>query len=252
MLYSERSAAIMNRLNQKNAVTVKELSKELNVSVDTIRRDLKNMEQNGLLVCVHGGACLPDLSSQFSPFNGREIIHVAQKQELVKKAVRFLKDGDIAAINSGTTGTVLAKELAQTRAQATIVTNNIAVTSMLIGYPTIQVIATGGLLDGKEQSLYGHDCEEAFLRYHYDICFLSMNAVSLEDGYTDFRLNEIPNICLIAERSDYSVAVMDSSKLETTSKRTLFPINKIDCLITDSLISPELRQQYLESDVHLL
>lgn len=57
---------------------------------------------------------------------------------------------------------------------------------------------------------------------------------------------------LIAERSDYSVAVMDSSKLETTSKRTLFPINKIDCLITDSLISPELRQQYLESDVHLL
>ena len=79
-----------------------------------------------------------------------------------------------------------------------------------------------------------------------------MNAVSLEDGYTDFRLNEIPNICLIAERSDYSVAVMDSSKLETTSKRTLFPINKIDCLITDSLISPELRQQYLESDVHLL
>lgn len=252
MLYSERSAAILERLGQKSAVTVKELSKELNVSVDTIRRDLKSMEQSGLLKCVHGGACLPDQDQQFSPFISREIIHVKQKQELVQKALRFLKDGDVAAVNSGTTGTLFAEELAKTRVQATIVTNNIAVIGILMGHPTIQIIDTGGMLDGKEKSLYGHDCEEVFLRYHYDVAFLSMNAVSLENGYTDFRLNEIPNISLIAGRSDYTVAVMDSSKFETTSRRTLFPINKIDCLVTDSLLSPELKKQYLEAGVNLL
>ena len=86
MIYNERAELILQQLQLQSTVKVGELSQQLQVSVDPIRRDLKTMEQNGLIKCVRGGACLPDSMISFSNFTGREIINSELTREASKKA----------------------------------------------------------------------------------------------------------------------------------------------------------------------
>lgn len=111
MFYAERAELIMQQLQLQSTVKVGELSKLLHVSVDTIRRDLKAMEQEGLIKYIHGGACLPESMTPFMNFTGREIVNSDLKREASRKALSFVKEGDVIALNSGTTNTVLSQEL---------------------------------------------------------------------------------------------------------------------------------------------
>ena len=87
MLYNERAEIILQQLQLQSTVKVNELSQLLKVSVDTVRRDLKAMEQAGLIKCLRGGACLPESLPSLSNFQGREVIHSDLKREAAKKAL---------------------------------------------------------------------------------------------------------------------------------------------------------------------
>ena len=93
MLYQERAERVLQRLKLQSTVKVGELSQLLGVSVDTVRRDLKAMEQEGLVRCVRGGACLPEAMLSFSGFTGREIIHSDWKRESARKAIAYIREG---------------------------------------------------------------------------------------------------------------------------------------------------------------
>ena len=244
MLYNERAELILQQLQFQSTVKVGELSQMLQVSVDTIRRDLKAMEQSGLVKCVRGGACLPDALLSLSDFTGREIINGDLKREAARKALRYVKEGDIIALNSGTTNTVLSQELAGLNIKFTVVTNNYAAIHILMQNPGIRLIAVGGTVDPQERSTYGTVCEEEFSRYRPDIAFLSINAVNYKDGYTDFRLNEIPVIECLAEVSRQVIAVMDSSKLGKCSKVRVLDGDQVDVLVMDENISGDVREKY--------
>lgn len=111
MLQNERMEWIAKRLQQKGTVKVGEISGGLQVSVDTARRDLRAMEQEGLLKCVHGGACLPEQFLSVAGFSAREVIHEELKKEAARKAAAYIRRGNVIALNSGTTNTVLALSL---------------------------------------------------------------------------------------------------------------------------------------------
>ena len=108
MLFNERAEIILQQMQLQSTVRVQELSELLQVSQDTVRRDLRAMEKRGLLKCVRGGACLPESLSAFSNFKGREIIHSDLKRAASRKAIGYIREGDIVALNSGTTNTILA------------------------------------------------------------------------------------------------------------------------------------------------
>ena len=219
MLYNERAEVILQQLQLQSTVKVTELSQLLQVSVDTVRRDLKNMEQEGRIKYVRGGACLPEDRNSFSNFTGREIIHSEWKREAARKALPHIKEGDVIALNSGTTNTVLAQELAALNLKFTIVTNNYAAMNILMQNPAVRLIAVGGTMDPLERSTFGTVCEGEFAAYRPDLAFLSINAVNYQDGYTDFRLDEIGVIQTLAQTARRVIAVMDSSKLGQCSKR---------------------------------
>ena len=126
MLYNERADYILQQLQLQSTVKVSELSRQLSVSVDTVRRDLKTMEQQGQIRCVRGGACLAEPRVSFSNFTGREIIHSDLKRDAARKALAYIKENDLVAMNSGTTNTILAQELANAGLRCTVVTNNYA------------------------------------------------------------------------------------------------------------------------------
>lgn len=252
MLFAERAEIIMQQLQLKSTVKVGELSQLLHVSVDTVRRDLKDMEQKNLIKYVHGGACLPDSFSPFQNFTGREIINSEQKREAARKALSFIKEGDVIALNSGTTNTVLSQELAAVEKEITVVTNNYAAINLLLQNRFIRLIAIGGKMDSLERSTYGSTCEQEFSRYYPDVAFLSINAVNYSDGFTDFRFNEIGIIRLLAKNAKKVIAVMDSSKLGKCSKKKVLELEEADLLIMDDRVPEEIRKKYAERGIRIL
>ncbi|MBQ7841020.1 MAG: DeoR/GlpR transcriptional regulator [Lachnospiraceae bacterium] len=244
MIYNERIEYILHQVQLRAIVKISDLSEELQVSVDTVRRDLKNMEQSGLIKCIRGGACLPDSLASLSGFAGREIIHSDLKREVARKAMHYIKPGATIALNSGTTNTILAQELLLRNEDITVITNNIAAINILMQSPSIHLIAIGGIIDSSEKSTYGSVCEKEFGAYYADIAFLSINAVNEQDGFTDFRMSEIGIIQLLAERAERVIAVMDSSKLGQRSKKRVLSLDQVDRVLMDDCVPDKLIEEY--------
>lgn len=252
MLYEERAEAILKQIQLKNIVNVNELKLLLQVSADTVRRDLRQMETEGRIKCIRGGACLPDALAVRANFKGREIINIPLKQEAVRKAVNEIRNGMTIALNSGTTNTILAQELLSRGIEATVITNNIAAANILMQSQNIHLILVGGMVDATEQSTFGTDCEAVFSAYRPDIAFLSINAVSIASGFTDFRYYEMGIMRLLASHAVKTIAVMDSSKIETTSKKQVLAFSEVHCLITDAGISPQLSEEYKKNGIQII
>ena len=227
MLYDERKDKILQQLNISPIVKLSDLAQILCVSIDTIRRDLKTMETEGLLECIRGGARLPSQMLQFSDFKGREIINTPQKLQLVEKALSFIHKDDVIMLNSGTTTALLAKEISKKSISCTIITNNIAAVSILMKTPSLK-------------------------KYYPDLCFLSINAVHPENGFTDFRFQEIPIMQTMKKNSKRTIAVMDSSKLNRISKKMLFTSEQLDTIVMDDYVSDDLKKLYASSGIHIL
>ena len=119
----------------------------------------------------------------------------------------------------------MAQELAQKKESFTVITNNLAAISILMQNNNIKLIAVGGHVDSLENSTYGSVCEHEFGAYYPDIAFLSINAVSDTEGFTDFRLYELGIIKLLAERAKKVIAVwIQASLANGREKRYLHPM----------------------------
>jgi DeoR/GlpR family transcriptional regulator of sugar metabolism len=233
MLQASRNEFILRELHAGRSLKVADLSARLGVSVDTVRRDLKALDAAGQLKYVRGGACLPDTMLAFSGFSGREIANADLKRAAASKAALLVKKGQVVALNSGTTNAILAAELSKLAFPFTVVTNNIAAASALMGCPEVRLFCIGGMVDGTERSTCGSQCVSEFSEYIPDIAFLSLNAVSIDSGFTDFRLSEIPVIRALARGSKRVCAVMDSTKLNRVSKKRVLGFGDVDLLVTD-------------------
>ena len=237
MLYNERVELILQQVQLQAIVKINDLKDLLNVSVDTVRRDLKTMEQSGLIKCIRGGASL-------SNFTGREVLNIKLKREAARKALAYIKPNAIIALNSGTTNTILAQELVFKKDNITVITNNLAAINILIQNPAIKIVSIGGIIDSQEKSTYGTTCEQEFGQYFPDIAFLSINAINYKDDFTDFRMSEIGIIKLLSQRSEKVIAIMDSSKIGKRSKQKVLNLDNVDLLLTDDNISPILKEKY--------
>ena len=126
---------------------------------------------------------MPESQVSMSNFTGREIIHGDLKREAAQKALAYIHEGDVVALNSGTTNTVVAQELLSLGKKCTVVTNNFAAASVLLQAPHLELVLVGGQMDPQERSTYGSLCEQEFAKFYPDVALLSINAVNYKDGY---------------------------------------------------------------------
>ena len=127
MFANERYSIIINRLMKKGAVTVSKLAEDLNVSNETIRRDLLFLEQNGKLKRVFGGTVKLNEMKSFSDLKNRLNENMDLKQKLSECAVRLLKDGDIIAVDAGSTASAFIEQINGRFRNLTVITNSLAV-----------------------------------------------------------------------------------------------------------------------------
>lgn len=252
MLQEERYKKIQEILRQNDSVKVTELVHVLNVSIDTVRRDLENMEAKKLLKRVHGGAILAEDRGDQSVFSNRENKNKDKKIELAQLACEYVSEGQAIALNAGTTNLEIAKKLSENFDRLTIISNGLRIIEQFSNKPGFTVIVPGGVLDQQEYALYGKKCEEDIAGYNIDQAFISINAISVTKGLTDFRIHEIDIIKAIMSSARQINVAADSSKFEKVSYLNVCPLDQIDMIITDSTINEDIVKKYKNSGIKVI
>lgn len=252
MLASERKLKIIELLEQKHSVTVSELTQLFPVSLETIRRDLESLENEGLLKRVYGGAVSVKKMKNYEQFSRRSSENIEEKLELAKNAASMINSGDIIMLDTGTTAISLAKYIAGRFASLTVITNSLSVFNILFGQPEYKLILTGGLYLSEEKAFYGHLAEDTLKQLHAGKCFLTPSAVSLNMGISDFVEELIPMQRQMLGSADKVFILADSTKIGTDAMMQIAPLNTSYTYITDSGLSEDIKNVYQQYNIEFM
>jgi DeoR/GlpR family transcriptional regulator of sugar metabolism len=234
MLKRERQAFILHEVNLHNKVLSLDLSKRMNVSDDTIRRDLYELAQQGKIIKVHGGALSPSFHNSHA--SSKSVYAYQQKKLIAQKAVSLIKDGMFVLTSGGTTIIEMAKALPP-ELHATFISGSIPVLSEYILHPNIEVIVIGDKVSKNSMITVGHEAISRIRDLRVDLCFLGINAINLNTGVSDndWEVAQIKKAMISS--SDKLVCLTISEKLDSQQPIQICEIKKIDMLITE--LSPE-------------
>jgi DeoR family transcriptional regulator, fructose operon transcriptional repressor len=250
VLVAERQKKIVELVNERLSIRVTELSKIFSVTEETIRRDLEKLEKENLLMRSHGGAVSIEKDQGEISYLEREITNAEQKKAIAAAAVRLIEQGDQIVLDASTTAWYVAKELPDM--PLTVLTNSIKVAIELSKKEQIKVISTGGTLLSQSLSYVGPLAERSLSMYHVNKAFLSCKGVHLERGLSDFNESQALLKKQMREIADETILMVDSSKFGTRAFSQIVPVTNIDCIITDSKIDKETKNELEEKKIKLL
>lgn len=233
MLAAERRNLILERVHENKTVIVNELSREFEVSEETIRRDLDKLEEDGHVIKTYGGAVINEKSSIDLPFNVRWKANPEGKHQIAELISNEIEDGDHIMLDASTTAVFIAKSIKQKR-HLTVITNSIEILLELADVPGWDIIAPGGLLKSNSMSLIGKKALDGISSYHVDKAFFSCKGIDLQNGITDGN-DETggikQNMISVADKVYLAV---DSSKFGKTAFSKICGLSDVDFVVTDT------------------
>lgn len=249
MLKEERHKNILAILRREGKLVASELSDALQISEDTVRRDLNEMAASNLLHRVHGGA-LPKAPTEIS-YRYRERESNSAKAAIAAKCMSLLQPGQIIVIDSGTTALRVAQELPQDFA-ATVLTNSLPVLETLSSYARIDVIGVGGKLFKEARCLIGPQAVDGIRAVYADVCILGLNGIhpELGLGVLDYESVSLKTAMLRCARQ--VVAVAASDKIGTVGSFLFGKVTSLTHLVTDSAVSEEMLAPYRAAGIVVL
>lgn len=189
----ERKALIMDMLEKKNAVSVTQLAEMLKISKETVRRDLRELEQDGMIRRTHGGAVCEQQSNSVTehPFNVREVQHYAEKARICQCAATYVQDGDTIFVDNSSTTITLLKNINPSY-QLTVITNSIRqlFESTSINNANMTIISLGGVFRAKNYSLAGSLSVDSARNFRPSKAFISCRAIE-QSGFSDGSIYEV-------------------------------------------------------------
>lgn len=236
MLPAARRARLLFELNGSGALSTDEIAERLAVSGETVRRDVALLERNGQLVRVHGGAMsLADAShvKTEEPFDIRLDEQREAKARIGAAAAALVKNGDIVAIDVGTTSLQIAKALPKDF-RGVVATPCLLVAAELAGRPGLDVLLSGGWVRGGDLACSNSQAVEFFRKLNTDVAFLSSGGVTAREGLTDFYRDETATRQEMLRNSSRAYIVADSSKLGKVAPYHVCDITDVTGVITDS------------------
>ncbi len=228
----DRRSKILEILENKSNVYVKDLSKQFNVSEVTIRNDLDQLEKKHLLIRAHGGAMKIKQVGIDHKLSVKSQRYSKEKQAIGKKGAELINEGETIIIDSGTTTLELAKNL-NTLNELTVITNSLSIASQLSDKKNIRVIIPGGYLRHNSLSLVGSIAEQSIQNYFCDKIFLGVDGIDSKYGISTPNIEEAQLNKAMINISREIIVLTDSSKFTNRSFVNIAPILKINTIITD-------------------
>ncbi len=244
----KRHQDILERLQEEKYVEVSDLCKSLNVSAVTIRKDLKILEEKGLLFRTHGGASLDNPYINDRPVNEKEKISVSEKNEIAEAAAQLILENDSIMIASGTTVQALARCI-RPKGKLTVITSSLNVTLELIKFKEVEVLQLGGYVRHSSSSVVGNYAAYILDNISCSKLFLSVDGIDLEYGLSTTHLEEAQLNKRMLSAAQKIILLVDSSKFGKKSFAKICDLDQIDEIITDKGISLSLIEKLEEKGI---
>lgn len=239
----ERLTQMSDFISQKNTVTLEELADKFNVSIYTVRRDVEELVNKGIVKKFYGGVSFNNNSvATLVEFEGRNTIHHEQKIRIAKAVAETIHDNDVIFIDAGTTTMYIADYIKEKK--LTVITNNIYVIIKLFLQENINLIVIGGELDHRTKSLFGLNALRFLDNITISKAFIGTSGISLENGLTNYTFSEseIKSKCIEISNTSYILA--DSSKFDKPSMIRFAKLSDVDYIATCKTI-PQSYIDYL-------
>ncbi len=249
MLKRERQAYIVHQINLHNKVLSNALSNEINVSEDTIRRDLQELSTKGKLIKVHGGA----LSHSFHDISypSRKVYAQSSKKIIAEKAVKLIKDGMFVLTGGGTTVVEMARSLPLTLS-ATFISGSIPAVVEYMNHPNVEVFVVGDKLSKNSKITLGANALTQIKTLKPDLCFLGINALNIQHGITDSDWDVVQLKQAMIAASQKVVWLTISEKIDSMQPIHVCGIDKIDTLITELPNDHPKLRPYVDAGITVL
>ncbi len=238
LLTPEREQKILDLLRRQTVMTVADLSRALDVSAATIRRDLQSMHERKLLQRVRGGATLRRIHQTEPLFHDKQSLQTAAKEVIANAALRFIEDHDRIYLDGGSTVLMLARRL-QERNDLTVVTNSLMAAAELMNSEH-RLILVGGEFRRLSRTLVGPLTDSVIQSIHVDKAFMGTIGFTLDDGMTTTAPSEAYTKERVIARANQVILLADSSKLGVPSFARSGRTEDIDVLVTDA-VDPDLK-----------
>lgn len=240
LFVAERRQKILEYLNVDRRVTVRGLAEKMKVSEVTLRSDLKDMENEGLLRRTHGGAVLPDAEENEINFSSREKKNKAEKITIAHMAVSLIEDGHCILLDASSTALEFARLLKESHMRLTVVTSGIYTALELRETPNLTVILLGGVVRHGSSSLEGVLGADMLNKIHVDFMLTSASGFTVNTGLTDFNVYEVDLKKHMVAKASKVVALIDHSKINKSSISSFASLSEIDYFISDEPVSEDI------------
>ena len=236
MYKCEREDEIIALLNETEYATVEYLSKKMNISSSSIRRDLKNLEERGLVNRSYGGVKIANASGKRIPFSLRSHENSPQKKQIAKAAAALIHTDDVVFLD-GSSSAYFVAELLPAIGGVTVITNSIDAMSCLSRYD-IKAYCTGGNMSPENKAVLTGDYTIDFLRkIHADVAIFSVQAVCSNGEFYDCYSDEVAIRNIMIKNASKRILLCDSSKLDKTSTFYQGCADDVDHIISDRDLS---------------
>lgn len=244
MLAVTRKNKIKDILIERKSITVTELSKTFDVTEETIRRDLKFLEDEGFLTRTYGGAFIQTGVENTVTVELREVAYTKSKEAIAKECRKLIHNGDSIFLDASTTALFVAKAISNMR--LTVVTNSLLIVNQLTDFENIRVVCIGGTYSKDYKAFQGNITIQSLNNLYLDKTFMSCRSLSMEHGISDSSEGQAMIHQKLLQRSNEVYLIADYSKFDKTSFIHICDFESLTGVVTDKVLSQEWKDFLLK------
>lgn len=227
-----RQLKLLEAVRAKGSITVEELAEALGVTLQTVRRDVQRLADEGLLARFHGGVRVPSSTTENLAYQQRESLNAGGKARIAQAVARQVPDNCSLILNIGTTTEAIAKALLKHKGLR-VITNNLNVAAILSSNPDCEVIVTGGVVRGRDRGIVGEAAVDFIRQFRVDIALIGASGIETDGTVRDFDYREVRVAQTIIEHAREVWLAVDASKFMRPAMVELARLNQMDRLFTD-------------------
>ena len=245
-----RQLALLKSVQDLGSVTVEQLADQLGVTLQTVRRDVQRLAENGHVTRFHGGVRLPSSTTENLGHQQRVSLNADAKTRIARSVAAALPNDCSLILNIGTTTEAIARALSR-HTGLRVITNNLNVASILSANPHCEVIVVGGVVRGRDQGIVGEAAVDFIRQFKVDIALIGISGIESDGSLRDYDYREVKVSQTILTHAREVWLAADHSKFNRNPMVRVCPIAEIDALFTDRQPPDEIQGVLEEAKVRL-
>ena len=247
---TDRKISLVSKVQQNEPISVNDLVQSSGLSASTLRRELRQLVEDGVLKISVGQVTLAT-SNEEKPFVFRQMVNIETKQRIARATLDLIQNGDTVFISGGTTTMELVRLIPHQR-RLTVITNAFRLASMLIDVPGVELIVLGGVLRPGEQTMHGHLTEWGVHQFRADKLIFGTEAISLQHGITHSQLLEVSTDRALVNAATQVFVLADHTKFGKVAPAFVLSLDKVHVLVSDQELPGDIVQVLKEKNIQVI